>query len=355
MSTEVPKFGVPVTWIEVNWDEAKWVITAFEEYSSGNYSCRDLAKKLQDSGFLVRSRGSGRLHASALEEILRNKFYIGTIAWAGHEIPNAKHELFLDKGLFDRVQALMDARFRDSSRNVRLFSVLKSISFCEECGSKMTVEEHKTSTGRVIQYLRCIKAKKNNKISCSQGYGHEKDYLEQFGGVLQKIQLPLATTEKVRAKIKSIFNDEQSVYEKARSTLLAKIDNIQRKKKNLTIQLADNDAPSEMDLKHYREVKAEFEEEETALQKDLVKTQSRISQVVRTVEVAVGLAVNCAEAFKMASEPTLQALLARTLIKEIHIRDKQIKRVVLNEPLDYLLQKRLQRYPVFDLRPVCGP
>lgn len=348
--------GKTRAWIEVNWEEAKWVIKAFEYYASGNYSIRDLAETLQSEGFPVRTaRGSGKLHPSTLEEILTNKFYIGTILWGDLENPDGKHERFLDQALFDKVQAIIRSRFSSSSRYRRLFSVLKEISYCEECGSKMTVEEHTTSKGTVIQYLRCMKAQKNKKVVCSQSYEHESVYIKQFSQILKKIELPHTTVQKIKDKIRLIFNDEQEVHEKARALILNKIEDTKRKKKNLTLKFIEKDNPSTSDIDLHNEIKKDLDDEEIRLTKELAKTETRIAQVVKTVEIAIALTASCFEAFRMAKEPDLQKMLAQTLIKNIYIKDKKITRVVLNEPLDYLLKTKLQRYSVFDLRTVGGP
>ena len=347
--------GKTRAWIEVNWLEAKWVIKAYEEYSTGYYSLQSLAVKLQADGFPVRKdRGSGRLHSSAVEDILKNKFYIGTICWTGIEIPNAKHELFLDKALFEKVQSIISSRISTSSRDRRLFSVLKKISYCEECGSKITAEEHTTSKGRVIQYLRCIKAQKNRRVACKQGYEHESVYLEQFENILKKIQIPDRMVQKIKDKIRVIFNDEQKVYEKARVAILDKIEEVQRKRKNLTLNFIDKDNQNPSDINLYNEIKNELNNDEIRLTNDLAKAQSKISQTVRTVEIAISLTSSCFEAFKTAKDPHLKALLAQTLIKQIFIKDRQIVRVILNEPLDYLLRDKIDQHPEFDLRTFCG-
>src|SRR3989338_1063027 len=184
--------GKTRAWIEVDWVEAKWVIKIFELFATCNYSTKSLAKHLQEKGFPVRkhSRSSGKLHASTIERILRNKFYIGIVNWGGITSEKCNHELFLDTQLFDKVQAILDARLGGASRNRRLFSILKSVSYCECCGSKMTAEEQTTSNGNTIRYLRSLKAKHGERVLCGQKYVHEDVYLQQFDELLKKIELP---------------------------------------------------------------------------------------------------------------------------------------------------------------------
>jgi hypothetical protein len=129
----------------------------------------------------------------------------------------------------------------------------------------------------------------------------------------------------------------------------------QRRKKNLILQFIDRDHPSMSDEMIYDSVKHELEVEEERLNGDPARTKSKIAGVARTVEIALALAISALHAFDRATEPELRALLARTIFKKLYYRDGKIVSATLNEPLDYLLQKKLKRYPVFDLASVSGP
>ena len=93
--------------------------------------------------------------------------------------------------------------------------------------------------------------------------------------------------------------------------------------------------------------------DEIRLNEELIKSESKIAAVVRTIEITLALAANCHYAYQQA-EPELKTLFVRTFFKQILIKDKQIVQATLNEPLDYLCRKRLQKYPVFDLTAVSG-
>ena len=160
--------------------------------------------------------------------------------------------------------------------------------------------------------------------------------------------------KKLRNKVRLLFSDEQAIYEKARADILNKIEDTKRRKKNLVMQLIDKNKTNEGDFDIYEEIKVDLGIEEKRLNEQLVKIESQIAGVVRTIEIALALAVDCHYAYKKA-EPEMRALLARTFFKKIIIQDKQITQVVLNEPLGYLCQKRLAKYPIFDLTAIGGP
>ncbi len=343
--------GKVKAWIEVDWTEAKWVTRAYELYATGNWSTRDLAEQLIDEGFPLRLfKGQTRsvLQASYLARILQDKFYIGHIIWDGVVNENGNHELFLDRALFDKAQAVCSSRSSSSSRKWRLFSILKGISYCDECSSKMTSDEQVTRKKNIYRYLRCLKAIKKRKVPCSQKYHHESEYENQFEKLLQTINLPVSTTEKLQAKVRGLFSDEHVIYEKARKDILGKVANIKRQKKNLVLQLVDKENNTSGDMDLYHTVMAELGMEDTKLTDELGKVESKIAGVVRTVEIALSLTVSCAYAYQNAKEPQMKALLARTLFKELYMRDGQIVRAVLQEPLDYLCRNKTKGNPIFE-------
>ncbi len=337
------------SWVEINWEEAKWVIRAFELFATGNYSTISLAQILRQEGFPVRKykRGNDKLHASFIERLLRNKFFIGIIEWDGLVNPNGKHELFLDRQLFDKVQSILDMRLGGGSRKRKHFSILKGPAFCQECNSRITMDVKETTT-QTIRYLRCLKSQNSERVQCSQEYPHELEILKQVDELLRQIKLKDTFVIKLRKRIRKTFADEQQVYERARMDILNITEEIKRKKKNLVLQMISKDNASTEDLDIFASVQDELNVEEKYLNEQLEKIENKITSVVRTIQIALAIATDCHYAYKKA-EPELKAMLIQTLFKKIYIRDKQITQVVLNEPLDYLCLKRLQKNPVFDL------
>ncbi len=346
MQEKLPSGGKRA-WIEIDWIEAKWVTRAFELFATGNYSMSALADKLLAEGFQIRhgkTKGkNGRLHTSFIEKMLRNKFYIGTLEWGGLIIENAKHELFLDRALFEKTQSILDYRLSGGSRTKRLFSILKAISFCDECGSRMTSDEQKTTSGNTVRYLRCLKAKHNKKVECKQKYTHESEYLSQFQEILKKIELPAGIADKIRSRIKEIFTDEQALYEFSRKSLLGKIDEIKMQKTNLVKRLISKETTSETDLAMFDEIKLELENKDAALQQELVQVENKISATINLIEIALSLVVSCSYAFKKAPNDQVRSLLAHTLFKSLKMRDGKIVAATLNEPLGYLLAQKSKK------------
>lgn len=191
-------------------------------------------------------------------------------------------------------------------------------------------------------------------MACSQKYVHEDLYLQQFRDILELLELPPGFTERMRSRIRTLFGNEQAIYERARGDLTSRTEDVKRRKKNLVLKLIDAEKTSRADVELYESVKIELDADEQRLNEELARAESKIASVVRTVEISTALAASCSYAFEKAKEPALQALLARTLFKRLDMRDGKIVRVTLNEPLDFICYPRLKKYPVFDLAAALG-
>lgn len=106
---------------------------AFSLYSMPGQNVETAAQELTASG-LTTSRGRP-LTKSAVYKMLRNKYYIGTIQFAGKEYPGAQEPL-LTKELFDAVQDKL-SHGRATKKRVH-DPVLKGVMRCKSCKAMVT-------------------------------------------------------------------------------------------------------------------------------------------------------------------------------------------------------------------------
>lgn len=332
-------------WIETDEKEVHWVQRAFMLYGTGKYTLRELADLLNTEGFPTRN--GKPLQASSLEGILKNKFYIGVIEWGGATNPNGKHTPIIEPALFDKVQAIFSARNEGVNRQRKHWFLLRGLAFCGECGSRITGEDHPKKGKR---YYRCQKTQKNKKVECHQRMIPESDLDNQFAELFKMVQLPDGFVEKLRNKIRTIFEKENAIYEKSRKSLLSQIENMRNRQKILLEKLLDGTINDEL----YETTTKEMQEKEKELKNQLSKVEYNLSGIMRTLEIALFLANNCYKGFLKAS-PDLRKLLVQAFFKEILVKDKKIAQARLNEPLGYLCKNKLKSNPLFKLEVVGGP
>ena len=336
-------------WIEIAEEKSPWVLKAFQMFATDNYSLRRLAKILTKEGFPMPNNKP--LTQGYLHRILHNCAYIGKIPYKGKEYDGI-HPPLIEPLLFFTVRDILFQRNggADKSQNHKI--ALRGISFCVECTSRLTGEEHKKKT-TIIRYLRCLKSIKGERVECKQRYYQEHIINHQFGELMKTIQLPDTFTNKLRERVKKVFGDEQVVYDRMKKSLVSQIEKIQKQKEDMFMHFIDK-GRSLIDEETYERLKIKLEADEINLKSQLGSTESKLSQIVKTLEIAIYLANNCYRAYQKAS-PDLQGLLARAFFEKLVIRDGKIIEAKLNPPLDYLCKNRVKNNPLFKLDPNCGP
>ncbi len=197
----LPPFGYDKTKegiLTINEPEAAGVRLAYEEYSTGKYSDREVAKLLNDHGF--QSKTGSPFGREMVRPMLQNRTYLGEIRYTNYrkqgngrrdktvrsEWFKGKHSALITQELFDRcqhVRSLATGR-RTPVRNVVTYP-LAGILHCGHCDARMRAQ--KTVTGR--RYYRC-----SGQIDWTNGCeqkGVLADLIEQqVGGFLSELHLP---------------------------------------------------------------------------------------------------------------------------------------------------------------------
>ena len=116
-------------------DQTTWRIIRemFELYVQPGQSGKTITKEMALRGVRTR-KGRPYVHGR-VDDMLTNPYYIGTIRWDGKEYPG-KHETFIDRALWDRVQEKMHGgRPTVYKKHNPLF---KNMITCATCGGVVT-------------------------------------------------------------------------------------------------------------------------------------------------------------------------------------------------------------------------
>ena len=229
---------------------------------------------------------------------------------------------------------------------------LRGILYCDNCGAKYTGEQHKIKNGTIVRYLRCMKNIKGERVECGEKYFQEHHISEQFENLFKLIQLPPSITERLKQKIKKIYSNEQSLYEKSRKSILVKLETVKRQKKELILEFLDK-AKDKRDEEFYDSVKTELETKEAQLNHQLGNVESNLTKTVKVLEIALVLANNCYRAYTKAT-PDLRGLLSKAFFERVAIKNGKIVSAVLNEPIDFLCKNRIKKHSVFKLNQSSG-
>ena len=204
--------------IDIDEEKAPLIKKAFELYSTGKYTLKQIAKVLKDFG--LRSYKGNILSVSCVQRLLKSPFYYGVFTFNG-EMYQGSHQPIISKKLFDKCQEIMATRAHKMERKSQNIFPFRGFIHCGECGGTITAELQKGHN-----YYRCTK----KKGICSQKYIREEMLTEQFISFLKKVSLSNQDTKKV---LKELENDEQE----ARGEMAVFVQNLKEELKDIDLKL----------------------------------------------------------------------------------------------------------------------
>ncbi len=147
--------GKTIKFVEKDATKEKLVLQMFRLYSKGTYSLNAIAKHMNKRG--LTSTGGKSLVASAVGEIIKNRYYIGKVKYNGKEY-QGQHPKLIPDALFKKCQNMLAVQRHHASRrrkpvNTKLF-YLKDALRCEECGYSVTGGGSK-GRGKKYNYYYC--------------------------------------------------------------------------------------------------------------------------------------------------------------------------------------------------------
>ncbi len=153
--------GRLVNTIDVDPERGPLVAWAFEQYATGRYSIARLQRLLEAQGLQTRpspSNSAKTVSTSRLATILRDPYYTGINRYKG-KLYVGRHEALVTKETYLKVQAVLDSRKRDGTRDIVHFHYLKGLLFCGECRdagrTSRLLYSQNTGRGGTYEYLIC--------------------------------------------------------------------------------------------------------------------------------------------------------------------------------------------------------
>jgi site-specific DNA recombinase len=173
-------------------ETAPLVTQSFELYATGEWTLDKLREFL---GKNRRRTPNGKLVGrSFVSRMLSNPMYYGHFLYK-EEVHEGSHPPIIAKSLFDKVQAVLNRRWRYSpAKKVTPAKAFLGLLRCGECGGGVTAEIQK---GHI--YYRCTK--KNKAQKCSQPYIREEALDSQISELLSQFRFPDGWAEEMLIKL----------------------------------------------------------------------------------------------------------------------------------------------------------
>jgi hypothetical protein len=278
----------------------------------------------------LRSKKGKLLTAERIRQILRNKFYVGKMVMWGKEV-QGKHKPIVDEDLFNRVQRILEERRLNQEKWQRRDFLLRGLLYCETCQKRLTAESHPRG-----DYYRC-QNNVNNK--CSEPYIPTKLIEGQIEMLYELMQPSPKLLKLLKAEIEEVIRNFQEKSKDEISRLKRKIAENEAKFDALVDSLASRTITPEI----YKKYSQKYEEEIKVAKERLAVLEKDYSSNFDFIDKCMILASTISKLHKKFSFRQRKNL-ARAIFKRIWVKNKEIRKIELNPPFDFLLKNQIQKF-----------
>ncbi len=301
--------------IEVDQEKSKVVWKAFETFAKEKVTFTDVSLLLARGG--IHKRSGKPVGISQVHKMLTNQFYIGIMSY-NHEYFEGKHELFLDRKLFNRVQSKLE--HKTSSKPHCHDFAFSGLMRCGECGATITAESHikkyKNGKSQTFKYYRCTKKLR----PCSQPYLEETKLKDQLIGFVSSATLPHTWK---RDWLNRLEGDKQLDQQSA-DTFIAKYKlDIQTLDGKLNL-LLDSYLDGTIDSQTYKDKKNQLFTEKKSLEDKIAKTKSGGSSWLEPMTEFVHCALQAQKVARPDTPSEDLRIFAQNIGSNYFLKDKKL-------------------------------
>ncbi len=156
-------------WV-INEYEAKLIRDMFDRYSLGE-KAKEIIDRLNTAG--IATKQGNRFTQNMFSRIIRNKKYMGILETNGTTYTEIIPPI-IDEKTYTVCNAIMDKhKHKQRTRELVAPYILSGKIYCGICGSQITAEKGTSHTGKVYNYYKCARKKKNTKNCTSGSYSRQ--------------------------------------------------------------------------------------------------------------------------------------------------------------------------------------
>ncbi|MEA3078206.1 MAG: site-specific recombinase [Actinomycetota bacterium] len=281
--------GREIRTVAVDPERGPLVTVAFDLYATGRYTGEQLRDELTKRGLRTRpgKHPAGPVSLSKLQAMLHDRYYLGFVYYDGEEIPG-RHEALVTQEVFDRVQAVLEAKTTSGERQRRHHHYLKGSLWCGACHDqgrtcRLIIQR---AVGRQQQreyfYFFC---RGRQQHVCDMPYLDMDSVEEAVADYYGDLQLTPAFAARVRDKVREALGDEQQASKLLRRQLTKELATLDRQEENLLDLVADGELVTDKAKARLRKLRATRER----LAVELQRLESDLGEAADAVELTLCL------------------------------------------------------------------
>ena len=308
--------------VHVDEDRVAYVCKAFDLYSTGSYSVKEIADILFASG--LRTKGGYKYHKSNVHKMLSNPFYVGLIMRSG-KLYQGCHEQVVSQQTFENTQTALFGKAHPKPQ--KLFFHLRGKLRCGHCGCALTASRKKGH-----DYYYCT----NGKGSCRahQNYLRSEILDGVVATALDEIKFDPQLIELAYLASKEKTNLNENYRQSSLDNITKQLEFITRKRSKLLdshlTDLITNDV--------YESKMSELANEEISLKSQFTQVENKFKTSISTLEPTkeVFLSANRAKSEFVNSQNDKKREVLENLLWNLEIKDQVLANVSYKMPYEIL-------------------
>ncbi len=270
-------------------EKGRLIRKAFLWKANDNLSSEDIRRRLATEGL--------KIDKQTLSSVLRNPFYCGMITHKMLEgqIVEGKHERLISKEMFLKANDLLNSNahgYRQNNKNNKI--PLKRFLKCEGCGKFLRGYIVKQ---KGIYYYKCA----DGKCGCNK---NAEALHERFKDILSYFEIPEIFQEKLRIKLREVFEQMNSEVEEDSSALKQRLSEVDKKLK----RLKDRFIEEEIDRDMFEGYGSRYKAEKAEIERELEKRPQKKSNLEKFVERSLELSCKLEEMWSLGTYEEKQKL-----------------------------------------------
>ena len=328
--------GREVRTVDVDEVRGPLVTFAFEAYATGEWTILTLLDEVTARGLRTmpgRKRAEKELGTSQLHRLLRNRYYIGKIAWRGVEY-DGNHPPLVNPETFTRVQTLLSTKNTAGERQVTHQHYLKGSLFCDACKSRFGFTLAK-GHGGVYPYFFCL-GRHRRRTDCTQRSLPVDQVEALVEREWQQLRLEPAYAELLQQLLAEEMTDVQRSAERQAAVSKRRLQSLGEERSKLLRAHYDGAIPLDLLRTEMSRLTAEIEGHERRLK----ASQQSYTDKRELLGRAVHFLSDFTHVYQQAG-PQLRRQLNQGMFEAIFLSDGPDGNLVLAEPFRSLLSPDL--------------
>ncbi len=280
--------------IEVDSENAPYVIKMFELYATGIKSFQTVADEMNRLG--LKNSNGNPISPSRVEQTLKNSFYYGIMKVNG-EYHKHKYPPLISETLFKKVQSIMSGHNKAHIQYANKPMLLRGLIVCNRCGCTVSGDIKKNK----YVYYSCS----NSKRICKRIWIKEEVIVNALLETFDKISLSDEKIQKIIDFIKQSYNQQQEFLQAKQQALCKELDQIQ----NRLSKLVDMHLDGTVDADTYKNKMNEYKNRQREITSEMQSHVELDELNMITVQKVLRLAKLSREIFESSNIEEKQQLL----------------------------------------------